>query len=146
MINENAVSQKSKLGISVALLASGMFFLGIVNYLALIAVAIYIFIREDNVWLKKTAVFAVVLVVFFAAVNFVLSTLSGLVSMFNLNIDFVVNPVVVLTRLFSILTRIVNIAEFVFLVVFGFMALGGKSIKIGFINKLCDKHMNYFSL
>lgn len=142
MINENAVSQKSKLGISVALLASGMFFLGIVNYLALIAVAIYIFIREDNVWLKKTAVFAVVLVVFFAAVNFVLSTLSGLVSMFNLNIDFVVNPVVVLTRLFSILTRIVNIAEFVFLVVFGFMALGGKSIKIGFINKLCDKHMN----
>ena len=142
MINENAVSQKSKLGISVALLASGMFFLGIVNYLALIAVAIYIFIREDNVWLKKTAVFAVVLVVFFAAVNFVLSTLSGLVSMFNLNIDFVVNPVVVLTRLFSILTRIVNIAEFVFLVVFGFMALGGKSIKIGFINNLCDKHMN----
>ena len=142
MINENAVSQKSKLGISVALLASGMFFLGIVNYLALIAVAIYIFIREDNVWLKKTAVFAVVLVVFFAAVNFVLSTLSGLVSMFNLNIDFVVNPVVVLTRLFSILTRIVNIAEYVFLVVFGFMALGGKSIKIGFINKLCDKHMN----
>ena len=142
MINENAVSQKSKLGISVALLASGMFFLGIVNYLALIAVAIYIFIREDNVWLKKTAVFAVVLVVFFAAVNFVLSTLSGLVSMFNLNIDFVVNPVVVLTRLFSILTRIVNIAEFVFLIVFGFMALGGKSIKIGFINKLCDKHMN----
>ena len=142
MINENAVSQKSKLGISVALLASGMFFLGIVNYLALIAVAIYIFIREDNVWLKKTAVFAVVLVVFFAAVNFVLSTLSGLVSMFNLNIDFVVNPVVVLTRLFSILTRIVNIAEFVFLVVFGFMALGGKSIKIGFINKLCDKYMN----
>lgn len=142
MINENAVSQKSKLGISVALLASGMFFLGIVNYLALIAVAIYIFIREDNVWLKKTAVFAVVLVVFFAAVNFVLSTLSGLVSIFNLNIDFVVNPVVVLTRLFSILTRIVNIAEFVFLVVFGFMALGGKSIKIGFINKLCDKHMN----
>ena len=142
MINENAVSQKSKLGISVALLASGMFFLGIVNYLALIAVAIYIFIREDNVWLKKTAVFAVVLVVFFAAVNFVLSTLSGLVSMFNLNIDFVVNPVVVLTRLFSILSRIVNIADFVFLVVFGFMALGGKSIKIGFINKLCDKHMN----
>ena len=142
MINENVVSQKSKLGISVALLASGMFFLGIVNYLALIAVAIYIFIREDNVWLKKTAVFAVVLVVFFAAVNFVLSTLSGLVSMFNLNIDFVVNPVVVLTRLFSILTRIVNIAEFVFLGVFGFMALGGNSIKIGFITKLCDKHMN----
>ena len=142
MINENAVSEKSKLGISIALLAAGMFFVGIVSYLALIAVTLYIFIRENNAWLKKVAIFAVILVVFFAAVNFVLSVISGAISLSNVNIDFLVSPMAMLRKVFNVLTNIVNIAEFVLLIVFGFMALGGKSLNIGFINKLCNKHMN----
>ncbi|HIZ16371.1 MAG TPA: hypothetical protein H9675_02230 [Firmicutes bacterium] len=142
MINENAVSEKTKLGISIALLAAGMFFLGIVSYLALVAVAIYIFIREDSVWLKKAAVFAVILVVFFAAVNFALDAISGIISMVNVNINFIENIVPLIGKVFSIINYLVNIAEFVLLIVFGFMALGGKVLNIGFINKLCSKHMN----
>ena len=142
MINENAVSEKSKLGISIALLAAGMFFLGIVSYLALIAVALYIFIREDNAWLKKVAIFAVILVVFFAAVNFVLSVISGAISLSNVNINFIGNIIPLLGKVFSVITSLVNIAEFVLLGLFGFMSLGGKSLNIGFINKLCNKHMN----
>lgn len=142
MINENAVSEKSKLGISIALLAAGMFFVGIVSYLALIAIALYIFIREDNAWLKKTAIFAVILVVFFAAVNFVLSVFSGAISLANVNINFIGNIIPLLGKVFSVITSLVNIAEFVLLGLFGFMSLGGKSLNIGFINKLCNKHMN----
>ncbi len=142
MINENAVSEKSKLGISIALLAAGMFFVGIVSYLALIAVALYIFIRENNAWLKKVAIFAVILVVFFAAVNFVLSVFSGAISLANVNINFIGNIIPLLGKVFSVITSLVNIAEFVLLGLFGFMSLGGKSLNIGFINKLCNKHMN----
>ncbi len=138
MTNENIVSQKSKLGISVALLGAGMFFLGIVSYLALIAVAIYIFIREDNTWLRKTALFAVILAVFFAAVNFVLGAITGLISAAT-NIVLMIS---IASTVFSVLTTLVNIAEFVLLLLFGFMALGGKSLNIGFINKLYDKHAN----
>ena len=138
MTNENIVSQKSKLGISVALLGAGMFFLGIVSYLALIAVAIYIFIREDNTWLRKTALFAVILAVFFAAVNFVLGAITGLISAAS-NIVLMIS---IASTVFSVLTTLVNIAEFVLLLLFGFMALGGKSLNIGFINKLYDKHAN----
>ena len=142
MINEKAVSEKCKLGISIALLAAGMFFVGIVSYLALIAVALYIFIRENNAWLKKVAIFAVILVVFFAAVNFVLSVISGAISLANVNINFIGNIIPLLGKVFSVITSLVNIAEFVLLGLFGFMSLGGKSLNIGFINKLCNKHMN----
>ena len=115
-----------------------MFFLGIVSYLALIAVAIYIFIREDNTWLRKTALFAVILAVFFAAVNFVLGAITGLISAAT-NIVLMIS---IASTVFSVLTTLVNIAEFVLLLLFGFMALGGKSLNIGFINKLYDKHAN----
>lgn len=58
--------EKSKLGISVGLLAAGMYFLGMVSVLAVVVVAGYVLLREDDAWLKRSAVKAAVLAIAFA--------------------------------------------------------------------------------
>ena len=52
--------EKSKLGISVGLLAALLYFLGLLSgYLVTVLVAGYILVAESNLWLRKSAVKAV---------------------------------------------------------------------------------------
>ena len=76
--------QKTKLGISVGLLAAIVYFLGLFSgYVATIVLVGYILIVEDNAWLKKTSVKAVVLMLGFSLVYSVLGLIPGLISFIN---------------------------------------------------------------
>ena len=61
--------EKTKLGISVALLSALTFLSGYLGITVLVLLAGYILIREENVYLKKTAVGTVVLYLAFAALS-----------------------------------------------------------------------------
>ncbi len=139
MINSNA--EKARLGISVTLVAAGMFFLGIVSNLALIAIAFYIFIREENVWLRKMALSALILILIYAAVNLLMSTATGFFSFFINDVGILTAPLRVIYRFISSISGILVLAEKVLLIVFGFLALSYKEIRIGFINNLYSRFM-----
>ena len=65
---------KTKLGVSAVLVAAGVYILAIAgNYTAILLAAGYIFLVEDNDWLKKSALKAVATMLFF---SFLLSVLG----------------------------------------------------------------------
>lgn len=73
--------QKSKLGVSVALMGAALYFLGLFSgYVALIILAGYVLLMEENVWLKKTAVKSVALLMLFSLILSVLGLIPSLVN------------------------------------------------------------------
>lgn len=71
------------MGISVGLLAAGMYFLGMISVLALVVVAGYVLLKEDNAWLKRSAVKAAVIPIAFALLGWVPSLLSSLIGIIH---------------------------------------------------------------
>jgi hypothetical protein len=69
------LQMKTKLGISAELFGAALYFTGLISIIPLVLMAGYAFIVEDNDWLKKTAVKAVGVVIFFT----ILSSVVGLV-------------------------------------------------------------------
>ena len=95
--------QKTKLGITVGALGAITFFAGFFGgYLAAIVLAGYALLFEENAWLKRSVVKAVVLMVFFsvtvAIINVIpdlLEFVGNIASVFNGNFSIIkVNQVV----------------------------------------------------
>lgn len=136
--------QKTKLGISVGLLAAVTYFMGLFSgYMLTVFIVGYVLLCEDNAWLKKSAVKAVVLMVVFSLVSAVINLIPNLmnfidyvVSAFggNFYIAFVSNMISAFTTALSILEKIVFIG-------LGVMALGEKNIPIPGLDGMIDKHM-----
>lgn len=136
--------QKTKIGISVGLLAAVIYFMGLFGgYMVTLFVVGYVLLCEENEWLKKSAVKAVVLMMLFslviAVINLVpnaMSFLNYVVSAFggSFYISFISNMVSALTTALGILEKIVFVG-------FGVMALGEKTIAIPGLDGMIDKHM-----
>lgn len=135
--------EKTKLGISVGLTAAILYFLGMISTGALIIAAGFVLFTESNLWLKKSAIQAVVITVFIALVGAVLnvgdwlfSFLNGLLGNFihTIHIDYPLNIDTILLSLASILKNVL-------LLVLGFMALGQKGFTLPGISDFVDKHM-----
>lgn len=56
---------KTKLGISVALMGAGLYFLGVFSFIPAFLLAAYVLLCEENAWLKRNAVRMVIIVVGF---------------------------------------------------------------------------------
>lgn len=135
--------QKTRLGISVGLFGAALYFMGLLNIIPLLMMAGYVLLFEENEWLKKTAVKAVAVVVFFS----ILSSIIGLVG----NSSSFLNDVVVLfkgtldiawlNRILSICRTVISFVQTLFLLMFGFKALNQGSVKFGSVDKIINKHM-----
>ena len=75
--------QKTKLGISVELLAALMYFIGLINLVGLLIVAGYVLICEKDAWLKRSAVTAIALSVAFSLISVVIGFGDNLFGLFN---------------------------------------------------------------
>lgn len=136
--------QKTKLGISVGLLAAAIYFLGLFSgYTVTILLVGYVLLREENDWLKKSAVKAVVLMAIFSlvsvVVNFIPNTLSCInyfVSMFGGSCYI---PVV--SNFVSLVISTLNILERIVFILLGLMALKEKGIEIPVLDPLIQKYM-----
>jgi len=135
---------KTKLGISIGFLGAALYFIGLFNFLALIALAGYILIFEKNEWLKRSAVKAIVIVIGFALVsvlinlsNDILGILSIPLSLFKTSFRFSW-PL----GIDSIALNALNIIEKLLLLVLGLKAFNQGSLTIDPIDKVVDKIFN----
>jgi len=134
--------QKTKLGISVGLFGAALYFMGLVNVIPLVIMVGYVWLFEENPWLKKTAIKAIGVVVFFT----ILSALTGLaststaflnniVSLFDGNINIAkVNTVI------RICDNVVAFLRSLTLLLAGFKALSQGNVNVMVVDKVVDKH------
>ena len=134
--------QKTKLGISAALLGVVVCFSGLFSgYLLVFLLTAYILLMEENVWLKKTAVKTVAVLMVFSLLSAVLGLIPDLISVissiFNIfNGSFSIR---ILSSIISAARSILGFLETLLLLGLGFKALNQGTIKIPMIDKLVDK-------
>lgn len=135
--------QKSKLGVSIGLLGAAAFLLAYFGgYTPLLLLTGYVLLREEDAWLKKTCVKAVIVDVFFAAISAlinlipnVLGWLYSLVNLFDGRFDYTI-----VSDICSLCTRALNIIELCLILVLGLKALKQSSVNVPFVDKLLEKY------
>ncbi|MBQ8246730.1 MAG: hypothetical protein IJZ42_06330 [Lachnospiraceae bacterium] len=138
--------EKTKFGISVALLSMLCYFTGYVNFTACIILFVAVLAWSDSVAAKKNASQAVVLSAFFSLISMVLNWLSNsymsIISTIFTN-WFDLYDVYDILDNFDIMGWLVGLVGFVELVlmfIFVIMSLKGKDVKIPVVTKLVKKH------
>lgn len=135
---------KTKLGISVGLLAAITCWCGVLSgYFAVLLIVGYVLLKEEDSWLKNAVIKALlVMVLFDVAVAFinlipnVLSWVSTLTSLFGDTKYFSeINSFV------DLFTKIINIAENVFLLFLGVKALKQETVKVPVVDDFIAKHV-----
>ncbi len=133
--------EKTKLGISVALLSALAFLSGSLGITALVLVAGYILLREENKSLKKVAVGTIVLYLVFAALGICIGLLDNIFDLFNVGNWMYGTTMYKITNGFtSTLSTLADIAEKVVFGLLALFALLGKEVKIPVVDKFVEKH------
>lgn len=141
---------KTKLGISVGLLGAATYFTGFFGgYVIAGILAGYILLVEENVWLKKTAVKAVALLIGFSLLSAVVNLIPNifdfietLIRIFDQYFVFEAEIFAVIDRLVSFVLTALNLVEKVVFIVLGLKALNQGTIKIPVIDNLVNKYMD----
>ena len=135
---------KTKLGISVPLMASLVYFLGLISPVALVVAVGYVLIRETDQWLKKAAVQALVIVAAYMVISTVFGFFNNLFGFFNgflMNFSFIHFRFTYPFHADEIVLAIAGAAEKALLVILGLLALGKKGGSLPGIGRFVDKHM-----
>ncbi len=132
---------KTKLGVSVGVLAAATYFMGLFGgYIALIAIVGYVLLFEQDSWLRKSAVKAFALTVIFSVVYQLVGFIPDLMELiddvfgifgsdFNLRIiDYIV----------YFIQDVVGILEKLVFLILAFMSLRQNTINISAIDNLVD--------
>ena len=135
--------EKTKIGISVGLFGAALYFLGLISILPVVLLAGYALLFEQDAWLRKTAVKAVGISIFFAVLSaFVglLSNAQGLIldilSLFRVSVDLYW-----LSNILSICRTAISFLQTVLLIMLGFRALLQVNVNFSFVDNTIDKHM-----
>lgn len=136
--------QKTRFGISVGMLGSAIYLTGLFSgYLVAVLLTGYVLLFEENVWLKRSAVKAVALMVFFSFITVlinlipnVMSCISYIAAMFGSSfyISFISNLV-------SAVTSVIDIVEKLLFIGLGVKALNQGTIAVPVVDKLISKYM-----
>ena len=137
---------KTKLGIAASAVAAVAYLAGFFSgYLVLTLIVGYVFIVEDNDWLKMSTLKALFVTICFdvvlALLGFIPDILNTINSMFNIWKSSITGNDVIpaIQQIFSFLSRVVNLAEKVVMLLLAFYAAKLETVKIGFIDKLIEK-------
>jgi hypothetical protein len=133
---------KSKIGLSVGIIAAAAYFLGLIaGYVPLLLIVGYVLICEENRWLKIAVVKALLISLFFSVVQSVIgfipnffTILTNLGEIFDQEWYFITIP-----RLVNFFTYLITILEKVIMLLFGFMAIAQKTIRIAPFDNLIKK-------
>jgi len=128
--------EKTRLGPTIKLVGAALYFIAIIGITPLVIAAGYTLVVEPNQWLRRVAVKAIAVVVFFAILNafvglFMDSTslLSNIVMLFNGTINLAT-----VNRLATIVRIIIGILQTIALLLLGFRALKMKDANIGVVD------------
>lgn len=135
---------KTKLGISVGLLGAATYFLGLFSGNLILALLVgYILLFEQNEWLRKSAVKALALSIFFSLVSTLVGFIPDIIGIIN-NVTMIFGKsvsITVVTRIVTLIQSVISFARTVIMLVLGFRALNQGTVKIGIVDKLINKHM-----
>lgn len=138
--------QKTKLGISVGLLGAIIYFAAAFGggYLVALLLCGYVLLVEDNPWLRKTSVKAVLLLVLFSLISVVLGiipdiwqTITNLLTAFNKY-----SSSTFVSGINSAISSTITIVKSILFVILGLKALNQGAIKLPIIDKIIDKYMD----
>jgi len=134
--------EKTKLGISISLLGGGLYFIGLLGLTPLIIAVGYVLVMEENQWLKRVAVKAVAVVLFFAILSNAVglisdssSFLTNLVALFRGSINLAT-----LNRLVALLRTVISFISTLCLLLLGLKALKMGDVSVGVVDKVIDKN------
>lgn len=136
--------QKTKLGISVGLLGAAMYFLGLFSgYLVAALLAGYVLLREENEWLRKSAVKALAVMALFSLLITVINFLPAILSFINCTFAMFGGNFypVFLSNLVEAIVCALNIIEKLLLLGLGFTALNQGTIAVPVVDNLINKYM-----
>lgn len=136
--------KKTRLGISIGLLGAGIYFASFFSgYLCAVLLAGYVLLFEENRWLRRSAVKAVVLLVFFSLLTAVLNLVPNTISVID-NVAGIFGAyfsLAALTELISALTGVLSILEKVLFILLGLKALKQGTVVIPPVDKLITTYM-----
>ena len=135
--------QKTRFGMSVALMGAIIFVGAILGPIPALLTAGYALIAEDNPWLKRTAVKALVLVTAFTVISSVISIIPGIIGVVSsfLNIFNVSFYLTVVNSIINFLHTVVGFVEGILYLLLAVKALSQSTIRIPVIDNLINKHV-----
>lgn len=136
---------KTKLGVSVELLAAAVFFVALFGgYTPVLLVAGYILLVEENAWLKKAAIKSVALLTAISLITYVIGLvpdvfdwLSSFLRLIGLNISFSI-----ISSIVYLFTSAIAIVKILFFVLSGVKALKGETVAISSLDAMLDKYVD----
>ena len=137
--------QKTKLGISVGVFGALLYAFGYFGgYLLTTLLVGYVLFREENLWLRRTAVKVVTLMLAFSVLNIVIGLIPELISIVDdlLSIFSVNFPTYIINNIANILWTILSLAEKVLFVILGVKALSQKTVLLPVIDDIVNKITN----
>lgn len=137
--------QKSKLGISVGFIGAAMYLLSLIaGYTPTLLVVGYVLLAEEDAWLKRTAVKAMVVTFLFSLAYMVLGLVPdvmGTISSF-LNIFGGSFYLAFISNVISFFNNVLGLLEIVALSLLALKALGQDTIPLGPIDDFINKAVN----
>lgn len=129
--------QKTKLGITIGLAGAILFFFGLINTTAAVLLAGYVLLAEENAWLKRTAIKAVVTFIAFALIGVGIDVLQELVGMIGVLAN---HTLIIPSKILNIVNYIYMIVEKCSLAWMGFRALSLRNVRIPFVDDCVNKN------
>lgn len=136
--------QKTKLGVTVGALGAITYFAGFFSgYMVAILLAGYVLLFEENAWLKRSVVKAIVLLALFSVtigiINLIpdaIGFIDKIANVFNGNFS-----IAVVNRIVAVVVSALNILEKILFLGLGIKALNQGTIVIPFIDSKVSKYM-----
>lgn len=138
------MEMKTRLGISVGLMGAAIYLMVLFGgYVPAILLAGYVLLFESNAWLKKTAVKAVAIGLFFSILTAVIGLVPNAFSLINSLCGIFGGSFYVgfIDSFISLLNGLLNIAEKLLLLLMAFVSLHQGNISFGFIDRLIEDHI-----
>lgn len=125
--------QKTKIGISVGVMGAVMYFASLFGgYIPMLLLAGYIFLKEENIWLRKAAFKAVALMLVFSACGAVISSVNDILGIFNSLFDWSLE---IPLELDYVLSRIIDLVKVIMFAVLGFRAFSQGDVAISLLTR-----------
>ncbi len=136
--------QKTKLGISVPLLAAAVCFAAVFGgYVATIILAGYVLLKEEDAWLRKTSVKAIAVMMLFSFFSTIVSFVPDIVSIVNnlctiFNSSFEIDK---LSQVVYLVKGVLTLIESLILIIMGYKALKYTDMNVSVVDKIVDNNM-----
>lgn len=136
--------KQSKLGVPVGLLCAAVYFLELLSgFVAVIILAGYILLLEENEWLRKNTVKALVLTMLFTLFASFVNLIPGVINFVN---DVVAVfggkfSITFLTKLATALVSAIYLTEKILFLILGTKAIHQGSVSIPYVDGLINKYM-----